>query len=139
MSQTGTFGALRFDDFAAHLSISTKVLANRLQRLSEEGLIKSRADQADRRGKIYELTEKGVALRPIIGALTQWGDTWAPKENGPRTEFYEIATGETITEFAVVSKSGIILGPDEVGHRTGPGGSQVREELDALVEKRKGA
>ncbi len=130
-------GMTRFEDFAAHLSISPKILADRLQRLTGEGLIEARPDEDDRRGKIYELTEKGRDLTPVVGALTQWGDRWVPKKGGVRTEFYELSTGEPVTCTVGVSKHGHILSPDEIGHRTGPGGSQVRDELDALVERRK--
>jgi len=129
-------GMTRFEDFAAHLSISPKVLTNRLQRLTDEGLIASRADERDGRAKIYELTDKGADLGPIVGALTQWGDKWVPKPGGARSEIFELATGEAVARVTVVSKSGKMLSPDEIGHRTGPGGSRVRDELDQLVAKR---
>jgi len=131
-------GMTRFEDFAAHLSISTKVLSSRLQHLVDEGLVASTADEHDGRSKIYRLTDKGQGLSPVVGALTQWGETWVPKEGGPRTEFYDLDTGEAIEGFAVISRQGGLIAPDRVGHRTGPGGSKVRDELDALVEKREG-
>jgi HxlR-like helix-turn-helix len=31
----------------------------------------------------YQLTEKGLALFPVIAALTHWGDTWAARPGGP--------------------------------------------------------
>lgn len=129
-------GMTRFDDFAAHLSISTKVLSDRLERLSANDIVTWRADPKDGRGKIYELTEKGADLALVYSVMTTWGETWAPKKGGPRTEFYETTTGRAIGGFAAVDKQGRALPRNHVGARTGPGGSEVRERLEKLVEQR---
>jgi len=130
-------GMTRFDDFAAHLSISTKTLANRLQRMEAHGLLTATPDPHDKRGKIYQLTEKGTALGPVISALSLWGDKWEPKGDGSsRTEIYELATGKPIARVALVSQSGKILEGDDVSLRRGPMGSDVRDRLMDLVAQR---
>jgi len=130
-------GMTRFDDFAEHLPISSKILACRLKRLESHGLIEATAAPRDRRGKIYGLTEKGMDLGPLVGTFTQWGEKWVPKPGGPRTEFFDVKTGRPIRAIAAVATDGRLLEPDEIGHRTGPGGSEVRERLDAIIAKRK--
>ncbi len=129
-------GMTRFDDFAEHLSISTKTLSNRLQRLESHGLIEASRDPEDGRGKIYQLTEKGQDLAPLIGCFTQWGERWVPKENGPRTELFEVSTGEPIERITAYSRDGRKLEPHEIDHRTGPGGSDVRDRLDRILKRR---
>lgn len=130
-------GMTRFEDFAAHLSISTKTLANRLQRMEEHGLLTATPDRDDKRGKIYQLTDKGEALGPVIAALSLWGDEWEPKgKGGRRTEIYELKTGKPIARVAVISADGKVLTRDETSHRRGPAGSDVRDRLMDLVAQR---
>ncbi len=129
-------GMTRFEDFNAHLSISSKVLAHRLERLTAAGIIKARVDPRDARGKIYELTPKGEELKLVYGALTEWGDKWSPKAGGVRTEFFDTKTGDMIGGFAAVSKTGRLLDEGRVASRTGPGGSAVRDELATMIARR---
>ncbi len=130
-------GLTRYEDFAAHLPISTKVLADRLKRLEARGLIEAAPDPADGRGKIYQLTEKGLDLSSLIGAFTLWGEKWVPKTDGPRTEIFDLKTGDPVAIEAVNARTGRRLARARVGQRTGPGGSEVRDRADALLEKRK--
>jgi len=132
-------GMSRFEDFAAHLPISTKVLADRLKRLEGHGLIKAAPDPADRRGKIYQLTAKGQDLGALVASFTQWGEKWVPKAEGPRTELFDLRTGDPVVIAPVSTATGRTLPVEKVGQRTGPGGSDVRDRLDAIIEKRKSA
>ena len=130
-------GMTRFDDFAAHLSISTKVLADRLRRMENHGLLSATTNPQDKRSKVYQLTEKGLALGPVIAALSLWGDQWEPKgEGGARTEMYEIKTDKPIARVAAISQNGEVLEREEISHRRGPAGSDVRDRLMDLVARR---
>lgn len=129
-------GLTRFEDFVEHLSISTKVLANRLRRLEASGLIKAQPDPADGRGKIYQLTDKGEDLAPLIGSFTQWGEKWVPKKGGPRTEVFDLKTGEPVVITPVSATTHRVLAREDVGQRTGPGGSQVRDHVDDILKRR---
>ena len=64
--------------------IASNVLAARLRRLREAGIISIEADPLDRRRLNYRLTEKGIDLAPVILELLVWGamheDTGAPCE-----------------------------------------------------------
>ncbi len=76
-------GPRRFDDFHASLGMARSVLTARLRKLTEEGILERRS-YSDRPPRYeYRLTEKGRALFPVITALLQWGDTWAPGAGGP--------------------------------------------------------
>ena len=62
--------------------IATNILADRLRTLEAHGIIAKEAEQADRRKVNYRLTEKGIALAPVLLELLIWGarqeDTAAP-------------------------------------------------------------
>lgn len=67
-------GARSFKEFlASEEKIATNILANRLGRLQEVGIIESAADPRDRRGSIYHLTAKGIELAPVLMELSRWG------------------------------------------------------------------
>ena len=73
-----------FRDFAeAGERIATNVLADRLELLECEGLIRRRPDPADRRKIVYELTRKGFDLAPVVIEMVVWAaryeNTAAPK------------------------------------------------------------
>jgi DNA-binding HxlR family transcriptional regulator len=67
-------GFTRFSQFQKSLGIATNVLAKRLEGFVAAGLMeqpRSSGAQAE-----YVLTQKGLELKPVIIALTEWGDTW---------------------------------------------------------------
>lgn len=76
--RSALYGVRRFDDFHVELGVPRTVLSNRLKRLTDAGLLEPRdyREQGRRARKEYVLTEKGNDLRPVLIALTQWGDQW---------------------------------------------------------------
>ncbi|MBW3553888.1 MAG: helix-turn-helix transcriptional regulator [Gemmatimonadetes bacterium] len=74
-------GMTRFTDFQKSLDIAPNVLAARLKHFVESGLMAT----ADGPGghPTYHLTEKGLDFKPVIIALTEWGDRWAAPEGAP--------------------------------------------------------
>ncbi|MBY0581378.1 MAG: helix-turn-helix transcriptional regulator [Sphingomonas sp.] len=69
-------GLYHFEEFLTELGIARNILANRLGRLVEHGILKREALPEDRRKIEYRLTEKGAALLPTMIALRQWGERW---------------------------------------------------------------
>ena len=73
----GSFNGLHhFEEFQSELGIARNILANRLARLVEHGILKRDALPEDRRKIEYRLTDKGEALLPTMLALRQWGERW---------------------------------------------------------------
>jgi DNA-binding HxlR family transcriptional regulator/peroxiredoxin len=69
-------GHRRFDELAAELNISRKVLAQRLGHLLEHGVLIRRPYQ---RGPVrydYVLTGRGQALLPVLVSMQDWADRW---------------------------------------------------------------
>jgi DNA-binding HxlR family transcriptional regulator len=79
------FGVRRFNDIQADLGISRSVLADRLARLVELGLIRAVPYQepGTRVRHEYRLTRKGVGLLPMMVALMAWGDEHVNGGEGP--------------------------------------------------------
>ncbi len=53
--------------------ISTNILADRLNRLVQAGILRKMPDKVDRRKDIYKLTQKGIDLYPIMLEMILWG------------------------------------------------------------------
>jgi DNA-binding HxlR family transcriptional regulator len=53
--------------------IASNILADRLKRLLEEGLISKQDDPSHKQKSIYSLTEMGIALVPVFAAMGTWG------------------------------------------------------------------
>ena len=67
-------GPLRFGDLASGLpGIGTNTLAARLKDLESSGVVTRRLLPHPERGTVYELTEYGRELEPILMALGRWG------------------------------------------------------------------
>ena len=58
--------------------ISSNILADRLRMLMEEGMITRRDDPSHKQKGIYSLTEKAIALVPVMAQLGAWGRRWLP-------------------------------------------------------------
>jgi len=69
-------GLHHFEEYQSELGIARNILANRLARLVEHGILTREAMPDDRRKIEYSLTEKGMALLPTMVALRQWGERW---------------------------------------------------------------
>ncbi|MES2336867.1 MAG: helix-turn-helix domain-containing protein [Pseudomonadota bacterium] len=73
----GSFNGLcHFEEFQSELGIARNILANRLARFVEHGILERTAMPDDRRKIEYRLTDKGYALLPTMVALRQWGERW---------------------------------------------------------------
>ena len=52
--------------------IATNILADRLRKLVQCGIIAARADSSDGRKRVYRLTEKGIDLAPVLTEMVLW-------------------------------------------------------------------
>ncbi|GAA2748450.1 hypothetical protein GCM10010440_48830 [Kitasatospora cinereorecta] len=67
-------GPRRYTDLHADLpGVSTDILAARLKQLEGEGLVERRRLERPANATVYELTERGLALRPVVESLAAWG------------------------------------------------------------------
>ena len=67
------FGRKSFNEFLnASEKIATNILAERLQRLENAGIITKHRDPDDARKYLYRLTEKGIDLAPLLTDMMLW-------------------------------------------------------------------
>lgn len=76
-------GVRRFEDFERRLGISRSIVAERLKRLVDEGVLRREAYQDRPVRHEYRLTDKGLALHPVMMAIVHWGDVHYAGEAGP--------------------------------------------------------
>jgi DNA-binding HxlR family transcriptional regulator len=58
--------------------IATNILADRLRRLVKQGIITRSSDATHKQKAIYSLTEKGIALLPLLLEMAAWGHKHLP-------------------------------------------------------------
>lgn len=78
------FGARRYGEFHRELGVATNVLADRLSRLVDAGVLARVAYQQRPPRHEYVLTDAGRELVPVLLALKAWGDTHL-QPDGPFT------------------------------------------------------
>lgn len=72
-------GKSRFKDFTASPEgIPTNILADRLERLVKGGLVEQAPASEGAKRMIYQLTEKGRSLGPLLRHIRDWGLRWEP-------------------------------------------------------------
>lgn len=125
-------GMRRFDDFQRHLDISSNILSARLQRLVASGILLRQPAPDDGRAVEYTLTDKGRALYPVLLALTQWGETWAPHPDGARLQLYERASGQPVAGLAAVTHDGRSLPLADIDLQPGPAADARTHQLASL-------
>ena len=76
-------GVRRFDAFEQRLGISRGIIAERLRTLIDEGVLRREAYQQQPVRHEYRLTEKGLALHPVMMAIVHWGDEHYAGAAGP--------------------------------------------------------
>jgi DNA-binding HxlR family transcriptional regulator len=67
-------GVHRFDDLATDLGIARNLLADRLQKLVDHGILVKQPYQDRPVRYEYRLSAKGIDLSPALVALMRWGD-----------------------------------------------------------------
>jgi len=113
-------GVHRFDDFQERLGISRNILNQRLRRLVDEGVLQ-KVPYSERPPRYeYRLTDKGLALWPVLTAMRQWGDTYAAPD-GPPVEVVHKECGHSAQVVATCSSCGEAIGPRDVYAVAGPG------------------
>jgi len=67
-------GPKRYTDLAANLpGIGTNILASRLRDLESHGIVEKRTLPPPAASRVYELTDYGRELKPVIRELALWG------------------------------------------------------------------
>jgi DNA-binding HxlR family transcriptional regulator len=66
-------GPLRYSDLQERVGCPTNILAARLKRFEQDGIVVRRRLPPPAASFVYELTEYGDSLRPVLHELAHWG------------------------------------------------------------------
>ena len=123
-------GVRRFNDFQAHLDIPRAVLSDRLTRLVDEGVLERRPDPARAGAHIYELSNAGRDLWPVLYALLVWGD----RHRYRNSRVYKHATcGGALDGHGRCAKCGRTPGPEDILTEPRRGRGKARSDPVAVA------
>ncbi|WP_373184387.1 winged helix-turn-helix transcriptional regulator [Halopseudomonas sp.] len=112
-------GIRRFDEFERRLGITRHLLAARLKKLVEHGVLMKVAYQQRPVREEYRLSEKGLDLHPAILALVAWGDRHMADERGAPVLHVHKSCGKVMRPVTVCSECGEPVGARDVVVRPG--------------------
>jgi DNA-binding HxlR family transcriptional regulator len=118
------FGTKRFSDFERILGVAKNVLSDRLSKLVEAGVMERSRVTGRGNPQDYTLTEKGLALLPVVIALMQWGDRWINGSENAPIRVLDRKTGEEISQIRVHAAGGKVLSLEELVVVPGPGSNE---------------
>ncbi|WP_263164380.1 winged helix-turn-helix transcriptional regulator [Streptomyces sp. SCSIO ZS0520] len=116
-------GVRRFDDFRRHIGVSEAVLSDRLRKLTAAGILATVAyrEPGSRSRNAYRLTRKGWDLWPVLVALREWGERYAPDPEGPVLDMRHTECGAPVRVVVECAEEHEALTPQQVTARPGPG------------------
>ncbi len=78
------FGKKTYGEFlASEEGMATNILASRLARLEEQGILMKKPSGQDKRKEEYVLTEKGLDLIPVLVEMANWSAEHDPHPGAP--------------------------------------------------------
>jgi DNA-binding HxlR family transcriptional regulator len=70
------YGVHRFDQIAAYTGATRDILADRLRKLEQAGVVERTLYNEHPPRYEYHLTEAGKDLTPVLSSLADWGRKW---------------------------------------------------------------
>lgn len=122
-------GIRRFDDFRRDLDIARPVLADRLRKLVDAGVMTKVAYQARPERFEYRLTAMGIDLSPALVALMRWGDTWLSDGGAPTLLVHDVC-GQPLEQGFWCATCAQTFRPQDIASRPGPGAHDHDAEGD---------
>lgn len=111
----------RFEEFQERLGVTRPILASRLRKLVDEGVL-HRVPYGDGPVRLeYRLTPKGLDLYPVLMALVHWGDVHKAGRKGRPLLHQHLCCGRTFDPLTVCSACRAPLDPRQVAVQRGPG------------------
>lgn len=102
-------GTRRFGDFQQDLGVARSVLADRLKRLVEAGILAVAPASDGTSYQEYRLTAKGDSLFPLVVALRQWGERYLFEAGEARSQLVERHSGQPLGLMQPVTAQGRVI------------------------------
>jgi DNA-binding HxlR family transcriptional regulator len=114
-------GVRRFDELASDLGIARNLLASRLRRLVEHGVLQKVPYQERPTRYEYRLTPMGIDLSPALVALMHWGDKYRRGAEAPPLALVHSTCGHELDQVFLCRHCGEEVSPLGIRSRPGPG------------------
>jgi DNA-binding HxlR family transcriptional regulator len=119
--------------------IASNILADRLKRLVEQGIVTKADDPSHKQKGIYSLTEKGIELLPVLAQMAGWGRKYLPasEELSIRAQLLEEGGPKMWAEFMDELRETHLGAPAR--RKSKPGASvaaRLQAAYEAIVAKR---
>lgn len=112
-------GVRRFDMFEKRLGITRHILADRLKKLVDHGVLYKSPYQQKPLREEYRLTEKGLELHPVVLSLVAWGDRHMADERGAPVVHIHKQCGNVMEPVTVCSCCGEPVSARDIRVETG--------------------
>lgn len=116
-------GIRRFDQFEKRLGITRHVLADRLKKLVEHGVLVKVPYQQRPLREEYRLTDRGRELHAALLALVSWGDRYMADERGAPVQHVHKGCGQVMRPVTTCSECGEVVTARDVAVQVGGGWS----------------
>jgi len=120
--------------------IASNILADRLKRLVEQGIITKADDPSHKQKGIYSLTEQGIELLPVLAQMSVWGRKYlsVTEELSIRAQLLEEGGPKLWDEFMAELRETHLGVPRRGRRKPGPSvGARLQAAYEAVVAKRK--
>lgn len=107
-------GVHRYGQMQRNLGIARNVLADRLSKLVEHGLLERVRYRTDPDWYEYRLTERGLDLYPAILAFFRWADAHYGDPERPAVQIRHSACGKPTQPLLVCSECREPIGPHDI-------------------------
>lgn len=129
------YGVRRFSDFLAHLELPRAVLSERLQALTDAGVFDKRAGDGTTRCE-YVLTQMGLALWPVLAALSQWSADWVREGEAHRVYEHD-ACGTELSDRVHCPRCEVRVRIEDIAMYPGPAADLSRDDLVSRTLKQR--
>lgn len=102
-------GLRRFGEFQKSLGLAKNVLAQRLRKMVDEGILTMEPASDGSVYQEYVLTRKGRAIHPILVALRQWTEEFDKSPETIATIMVDRMHGRPVRKLALYSDDGRLL------------------------------
>ena len=120
--------------------IASNILADRLRRLVEEGILTKADDPTHKQKAVYSLTGKGIELFPVLAQMSAWGLRHLPvtEELSIRAELLDEGGPKFWADFMDELRE-LHLGAASRRRRSAPPSAQLREAYEKVVARKRRA
>jgi DNA-binding HxlR family transcriptional regulator len=118
--------------------IASNILADRLKRLVEQGILSRADDPHHKQRTTYSLTEQGIALFPVLAQMSAWGLKYLPvtEELGIRAHLLKVGGPKLWDEFMDELRE-VHLGVQRRGRSRRSVSAEMQAAYEAVVARKR--